>query len=84
MNRRTKGGTIRYFNEVVTKNSDFLWEYLLDGELAQQKLIIPEVIEPMLMGHETIPNDYYFPFMSCISVEAWLRSCGKIRARAAA
>lgn len=74
LTRRTKGGTSRYFSEVIEHNREFLCEFVLDGELARQKLIVPELLEPLLTGAEPFPIDYCFPFMSCISVEAWLRS----------
>ena len=84
LTRRTKGGTSRYFSEVIEHNREFLCEFVLDGELARQELIIPELLEPFLTGAEPFPIDYCFPFMSCISVEAWLRSFDKVGARSTA
>ena len=84
LTRRTKGGTGRYFNEVIGNNLDFLRAFLLDGELAREGLIVRDRLEPVLMGYEPIPIDHYFSFMSCVSVEAWLRSWADARSRAAA
>ncbi len=74
LNRHTKGGTTRYFLEVFSDNAEFVRELLLDGELVRQKLILRDEIEPILMGHQPIPTDCFFPVFSCIAVEAWLRS----------
>ena len=84
LKRRTKGGTGRYFNEVIGNNLDFLRAFLLDGELAHEGLIVRDRLEPILMGYEPIPIDHYFSFMSCVGVEAWLRSWADARSRAAA
>lgn len=84
LNRCTKGGTARYRSEVIEHNRDFLCEFLLDGKLATHHVIVPEVIEPILTGYEPLPTDYWFSFMSCISVEAWLRSFDNVGTRAAA
>ncbi len=73
-NRHTKGGTTRYFLEVFSNNVEFIRDFLLDGKLVRQKLILRDDIEPVLMGHQPIPTDCFFPFFSCIATEAWLRS----------
>lgn len=84
LKRRTKGGTTRYFNEVIEGNLEFLCGFLLEGELARQKLIIRDSLEPILRGYEPIPIDFYFSFMSCISVEAWFRSLNRVGTKEAA
>ncbi len=74
VNRLTKGGTTRYFLEAFSDNTEFVREFLLDGELVRQKLIVRDEIEPILIGDQRIPTDSFFPFFSCIAAEAWLRS----------
>ncbi|MCP4779948.1 MAG: asparagine synthase [Hyphomicrobium sp.] len=74
LNRHTKGVTTRYFLEAFSHNAEFVRELLLDGELVNQKLILRDEIEPILMEHKPISLDCYFPFFSCIATEAWLRS----------
>ena len=59
LRRRTKGGTSRYFVEIVQNNVGFLKEYLLEDRLAQEKLLVRSVLEPILIGNEPIPMDYH-------------------------
>ncbi|MCP4779671.1 MAG: hypothetical protein GY877_02690 [Hyphomicrobium sp.] len=74
LNRHIKGTFTQYFLEVFSHNAEFIREFLLDGELVGQKLILRDEIEPILMGHQLISSEYSFPLSSCIATEAWLRN----------
>lgn len=82
--RRTKGGMSAYYATVVVNNLPWLREVLLDGALANAKLVDRPALEKCLHEAELVRSREYSRVLDLLCVEAWLRSWSVARHRIAA
>lgn len=84
LERQSKGGTIRYFNQVLVRNLPFIRELLLDGNLIREGLLERSALEATLARGQMIAAERVSGLVNCVVAEAWVRRWKIDRARAAA
>lgn len=82
--RKTKGGMEEYLRDVIVQNVKLMQEMLLDGYLAQERLIDRKKLEEVLSGEFTRIQFYMADVLDLLSVEAWARSWSRPSFRDAA
>ncbi len=72
--RRTKGGVDTHAVTIVLRNAKFLREFLLEGELARQKMLNRSALDHILGGNHEGLTAGTFPILDLLHVEAWVRA----------
>jgi asparagine synthase (glutamine-hydrolysing) len=71
--RRTKGSLGGYYARTVARSLDFLRPFLLEGRLADMKLIDVSRLEPLLTREQLAVRGDYPTILYAAMVEAWIR-----------
>lgn len=74
LNRELKGNTTHHALELLHRSLPFLSEFLQHGLLAEQSLIDPLALEPLVTGRVPITGPQILPLFACIAAEAWTRT----------
>ncbi len=82
--REDKGGTTNFIVSLIRNSAPFLRELLLDGFLAQERIINRQALEYYLDESHPMRIEHLFPLIACITSEVWVRSSAERAARAAA
>ena len=72
--RRTKGSLGGYYARTVAGSLGFLRPFLLDGRLAQMRLIDVARLDPLLTRAQLAVRGDYPSILFAAMVEAWVRS----------
>lgn len=72
--RRTKGSLGGYYARAVAASLSFLRPFLLDGRLAEMRLIDVARLEPLLSREQLAVRGDYPSIMFVAMIEAWVRS----------
>lgn len=68
--KSTPGG---YYNEIYDHNIDFLREYLLDGVMVREGILLRDKLEAALTKKDLFLNVIKFQMLSYLATETWLR-----------
>ena len=71
--RMDKGETTPYVADVIRERESFVAELLLDGQLAQARIIRRAALEPYLRHRKTFRADQISPLLACVAAELWVR-----------
>ncbi len=74
LDRRDKGGTTSFVIDLIRDNCSSIADLLLDGVLAQRRIIDRRQLEPHLRQSVPIGPDQLFSLLACISAEVWARA----------
>jgi asparagine synthase (glutamine-hydrolysing) len=72
--REDKGSTIELWIHKIRESEAFIRDLLLDGWLADKRLIDRAALEPHLVGHQPIRPEQWSQLAACIAAEIWVRS----------
>lgn len=72
--RRTKGGVNDHAIQTLLRNTRFVRDFLLDGELVRHQMLNKAVLEDVLGGKAEGLSVGTFPIIDLMHVEAWLRA----------
>ncbi len=81
LERRSKGGTVRYFNQVLARNLPFIQALLLDGCLAREGLLERSALETTLARGQMLAAERVSGLLNCVVAEAWVRRWQSVSAR---
>jgi asparagine synthase (glutamine-hydrolysing) len=82
--RRDKGSIVSHATEMLRESEEFVRGLLLDGVLADARIIARSHLEPYIVHGQPFREDHFLPLMACIAAEVWARSCNKSAVAAAA
>jgi hypothetical protein len=71
--RENKGTVAIALMSKMREGLPYLRDLVLDGVLAQERIIERSTLEPYLAGNRPITPQAFWPFMSCIAAEVWAR-----------
>lgn len=72
--RLQKGQSTFSLLEAIHRSRQYVRDLLLGGILAQEGILNRASLEPYLNGQQPIELSNFFPFLSCIAAELWVRS----------
>lgn len=72
--RQTKGSPYDYYQNTYNENRGFIREFLLNGILAQENIVLQDNLEMALSEGNLGANSEYTEILYHVSLEAWLRS----------
>ncbi|HUF07957.1 MAG TPA: asparagine synthase-related protein [Rhodothermales bacterium] len=72
--RRSKGTTTSYFNQLLLKHLPDARELLLEGRLVQARVLDRPVLEKQLSEHSLIRGGGFRSVLDAVRAEAWLRA----------
>jgi asparagine synthase (glutamine-hydrolysing) len=72
--REDKGSMMSVTVGVLRESRTFLREMLLDGVLAQQRLLNVAELETILKHAQPIRADQLYPLLACVAAEVWTRA----------
>jgi asparagine synthase (glutamine-hydrolysing) len=71
--RENKGTIATAFMSKIRESLPFIRDLLLDGVLAQERIIERSSLEPYLAANRPMNHRVLWPFLSCIAAEVWAR-----------
>jgi asparagine synthase (glutamine-hydrolysing) len=71
--RENKGTIATTFMSKIRESLPFIRDLLLDGVLAQERIIERSSLEPYLAANRPMNHRVLWPFLSCIAAEVWAR-----------
>ena len=84
LHRRDKGSIVSHTTEMLRQSEGYVRELLLEGTLAGAGLIVRGDLEPHIVHGQPFREEHLPPLLACIAAEAWVRTCGRSVASAAA
>lgn len=74
VDRRSKGTTTSYFNQLLLKHLPEVRELLLDGRLVQARVLDRTVLEEQLSERSLVQGEQFRSVLDAVRAEAWLRA----------
>jgi len=60
---------------MIRQSERFLRDFLLEGALAEAKIIDCKALEPYIVRGHSFREEHMLPFLACIAAEVWARTC---------
>ena len=73
LRRFSKSTPEEYYNDIYHHNIDFIREYLLDGIMVQERILLRDKVETALSGSDIQQKVIKFQLLFYLGTEAWLR-----------
>jgi asparagine synthase (glutamine-hydrolysing) len=73
--RRDKGSIVSHATEMLRESEEFVRGLLLEGALADARVIAPADLEPYIVDGQPFREDHLLPLLACIAAEVWVRTC---------
>jgi asparagine synthase (glutamine-hydrolysing) len=81
--RQDKGGASAHIVDSLRRRESFIRSLLLEGLLAQRKILRRSALEPYLVHGQSIRAEHFWPLLACIAAELWVRAWSGSGARSA-
>jgi asparagine synthase (glutamine-hydrolysing) len=81
--RQDKGGASAHIIDSLRRRESFIRSLLLEGLLAQRKILRRSALEPYLVHGQSIRAEHLWPLLACIAAELWVRAWSGSVVRAA-